>query len=286
VVSQHGAYGNPRFSPDGRRIAVQIEDDAGNDIWIIDPERGTRTRLTSDPANDRAAFWTRDGTRIVFSSGRIGAQTLYWVPTDGSGKAEPLVQSTRNQGATSWSPDGRILAFYEAGGESGYDVWTMVSGEKPMPFLATRFRERGAAFSPDGRWLAYSSNESGKDEVYVTPYPGPGGRITISTSGGRSPLWSANGRELFYRNGRQMMAVAVQTAPAFRAATPQLLFEGEFMEELENSGATNYDVSADGQQFLMMRPVASATTAEAPRPTINIVLNWFEELKTRVPAIQ
>jgi Tol biopolymer transport system component len=286
VLEQPAEYRIPRISPDGQRIAVVINEGGNEDIWIIEPDRGVRTRLTSDPAREIYPLWTRDSARITFTSSRGGAQTLYWMPADGSGTAEPLTKSGRNPGANSWSPDGKTLALHEGSitGTGNYDLWTMTLGNDPAPFLATPFRERGAAFSPDGRWLAYSSDESGRDEVYVQPYPGPGGKVTISNGGGRSPLWSAGGRELLYRNGNRMMAVAAETSPRFHAGVPRLLFEGNFAPENSGAGANDYDVSADGQRFLMLRPVVSDTSGEPPRPQINIVLNWFEDLKRLAPV--
>ena len=238
--------------------------------------------MTSDPAIETLPLWTPDGTRIAFSSGRAGgASALYWMSADGSGAVEELTKATTNQGATSWLPDGTTLAFYDVGGT--YDIFTVKPGESPVRFLETSFQERAPAFSPDGRWLAYSSNETGQAEIYVTPYPGPGGRIAISSGGGRSPRWSSNGRELFYRNGRQMMAVAVEPGPAFRVGAPRLLFEGDYIQELDNTGAHNYDVSRDGQRFLMVAPAARELEKEA-RPGIVVVENWVEELKRRVPT--
>ena len=134
-------------------------------------------------------------------------------------------------------------------------------------------------FSPDGRWLAYSSNESGRSEIYVQAYPGPGGKWQISTEGGTEPLWSRNGRELFYRNGNRMMAVDITTQPNFSAGKPKLFFEGQYEPTLVSNA--NYDISPDGQRFLMLKAIET----EAAAPTqINVVLNWFEELKQKVPA--
>ncbi|HEY5618149.1 MAG TPA: protein kinase [Vicinamibacterales bacterium] len=283
LTDRQAPYRAPRASPDGARVAVAMQNPDGNeDIWVVDVQRGTYTRLTSDPAMETLPLWTPDGTRIAFSSGRAGgASALYWMSADGSGAVEELTKATTNQGATSWLPDGTTLAFYDVGGT--YDIFTVKPGESPVRFLETSFQERAPAFSPDGRWLAYSSNETGQAEIYVTPYPGPGGRIAISSGGGRSPRWSSNGRELFYRNGRQMMAVAVEPGPAFRVGAPRLLFEGDYIQELDNTGAHNYDVSRDGQRFLMVAPAARELEKEA-RPGIVVVENWVEELKRRVPT--
>jgi Tol biopolymer transport system component len=184
--------------------------------------------------------------------------------------------------AGSWSPDGQVLAFTEGRQSTGTDIWMLSLQEerKAQPFLQTPFNEMQPAFSPDGRWLVYASNESGRYEVYVQPFPGGGGKSQISTEGGAEPVWARNGRELFYRNRDKMMKVDITTQPAFRAARPELLFEGQYW----TTGLTpiHYDVSPDGQRFLMIKPGAQ----EASATQINVVLNWFEELKRRVPAGQ
>jgi len=284
LSERQAAYRVPRISPDGARVAVAMQDPEGNeDVWMVDVKRGTHTRLTSDPGLDSMPLWTPDGIRLVFSSQRAGgASALYWMLADGSGAVEELTKATSNQGATSWLPDSTTLVFYEVG--KNYDIFTVKPGESPVRFSETPVEERGPTFSPDGRWLAYSSNEVGQAEIYVTPYPGPGGRIAISTGGGRSPRWSSNGRELFYRNGRQMMVVGVELAsPSIRVGTPRRLFEGDFVQELEGTGAHNYDVARDGQRFLMIAPVAGKPGEEA-RPRIVVVEHWLEELKRLVPT--
>jgi dipeptidyl aminopeptidase/acylaminoacyl peptidase len=191
-----------------------------------------------------------------------------------------LTTSEYGQAPSSWSPDGQLLAFTELNPTTGWDIWVVRLGDhKTQPFLRTPFTEGGPRFSPDGRWLAYVSNESGRNEIYVQPYPGPGGKRQISTEGGAEPVWNRNGRELFYRNGDKMMAVDIATQPSFAAGKPRMLFEGPYLP----TAATiqNYDVSPDGQRFLMLKPSESA---ESSPKQINVVLNWFEELKQKVPT--
>ena len=163
---------------------------------------------------------------------------------------------------------------------TGFDIWVLrLADRKAQPFLRTPFNESVPRFSPDGRWLGYISNESGRYEVYVQPYPGPGGKWQISTEGGTEPAWNSNGRELYYRNGDKMMAVDIATQPSFTAGKPRVLFEGRYVPSPATS--PNYDVSPDGQRFLMLKP----NEQEASAPTqINVVLNWFEELKQKVPV--
>ena len=180
----------------------------------------------------------------------------------------------------SWSPDGQLLAFMEVNPATQRDIWVLRMGNhKAEPFLKTKFDESVPRFSPDGNWLAYISNESGRYEIYVQAYPGPGGKWQISTEGGTEPAWNRNGRELFYRNGDKMMAVDIVTQPSFAAGKPRMLFEGQyFANDWPLIGAA-YDVSPDGQRFLMVKASEQAASASQ----INVVLNWFEELKLKVP---
>src|SRR5713101_222540 len=178
----------------------------------------------------------------------------------------------------SWSPDGQLMAFIEIDPTTGYDIWVLQMGDrKAQPFLRTPFLESAPRFSPDGRWLAYMSDESGHYEIYVQPYPGPGGKWQISTECGTEPVWNPNGRELFYRSGDKMMAVDIATQPGFTVSKPRVLFEGPYLPT--PATLPNYDVSPDGQRFLMLKPSEQAAPTQ-----INVVLNWFEELKQKVPA--
>lgn len=211
-------------------------------------------------------------------STRGGRPNLFWTAADGSSQVERLTTSEHYQGAPSFSPDGRFLAFHEGHPTSKDDIWILpLEGDRrPEPFLRTPFGEMQPRFSPDGRWLAYASNESGRVEVYVTAYPGPGGKVQVSTEGGYDPRWAPNGRDLFYRRGEKMMAVAMTTGPTFRAERTRLLFEVRYF----SWSWTGYDISSDGQRFLMVQESEQQT-----EPTqINVVLNWSEELKRRVPS--
>ena len=222
---------------------------------------------------------------------------IFWLLADGSGGLERLTTSEYVQSPQSWSPDGQLLAFIEIKPNTPTEVWVLRMGDpslrsgqapsagsaqvrKAQLFLQqTQFTEEAPQFSPDGRWLAYISDESGRREVYVQPYPGPGGKWQISTEGGREPVWNRNGRELFYRIGNKMMAVDISTQPSFAAGKPRMLFEGQFA--LARGTSPNYDVSLDGQRFLMVKPAGQEQSAPSQ---INVVLNWFEELKRRVPT--
>jgi Tol biopolymer transport system component/tRNA A-37 threonylcarbamoyl transferase component Bud32 len=289
------AYNYPQLSPDGRRVAVGIMEQE-TQTWLYDLARETLTRLTFEGNTNYAAVWTPDGKRIAFASSKEGPLNLFWQLADGSGGLERLTTSDYIHFPMSWSPDGQLLAFMEINPTTGRDIWVLRMGDpslgsgqvlsagsgqvrKVLPFLRTQFSETSPRFSPDGRWLAYISDESGRYEVYVQPYPGPGGKWQISTEGGTEPAWNPNGRELFYRSGDKMMAVEIATQPGFAAGKPRVLFEGQYA--LSPGTFLNYDVSPDGQRFLMLKPSESADAA----PTqINVVLNWFEELKRRVPT--
>jgi serine/threonine protein kinase/Tol biopolymer transport system component len=279
LASPGNAYRGPRLSPDGRRVAVGITEQE-TQVWLYDLSRETLTRLTFSGNTNNNPSWTPDGKRIAFESSKEGPLNIFWQLADGSGGLERLTTSEYVQAPTSWSPDGQLLAFHDGTPTTGYDIWILrLSDRKAQPFLRTRFDEAVPQFSPDGRWLAYVSNESGLSEIYVQPYPGPGGKWQISTGGGKEPMWNPNGLELFYRTGDKMMAVEIATKPSFSVGKPRMLFEGRYRPTPATS--PNYDVSRDGQRFLMLKPIEQA---EAAPSQINVVLNWFDELKRRVPT--
>ena len=255
------------------------------DIWVYDIARQTLTRLTFEGNENQQPQWTPDGKRVTLRSIREGVPgNLFWKLADGTGAAERLTTSEFRQNPSSWSPDGQFLAFHQRPSVIGFsptgrDIWILpLEGErKPRPLLRTQFNELAPKFSPDGRWLAYVSDESGRYEIYVRPFPEvEEGKWQISTDEGVEPVWAANGRELFYRNedGNRMMAVEITTEPTFRAGTPRLLFEGSYGRS--SGGSAFYDVTSDGQSFLMVQA--------AHEGQINVVLNWFEELKRLVPT--
>ena len=271
----------PRLSPDEKQIAYQ---NLGRETWVgvYDINRGTANRLTGE---GRASFpnWTPDGKRLVFGWCKEGAPNLYWQPADGSGAMERLTKSDFWQSPGSWSPDGATLAFVEINLETGMDILTLdLKSRRTTPFLNSRAGEAGPELSPDGRWLAYTSNETGRLEVYVRPFPGPGGKWLISQEGGREPLWARSGKQLYYRSldGKEVWAVDFQAGAGFSASKPRLLLK---LTERMGVGVPirGWDVSLDGQRFLMVKP-------EDVKPTsvteLVLVVNWIEDLKRLAPA--
>jgi serine/threonine-protein kinase len=283
-------YSYPRVSPDGTQVAVDVRD-AESDIWVWSLERATLTRLTFDPLFDRFPLWSPDGRRIVFSSQRDGSRgNVFWQMADGTGQPDRVVEDGNNNSQvfpTSFSPDGMRLLVYGDPDNTQKDDVGIVSLEAGStrvvtPLLKTMFDERNAEVSPDGRWVAYESDESGQLQVYVRPFPTvDGGRWQVSTSGGMQPLWARNGRELFYRSGDAVMSVAVESGAGFVARNPVVLFKGQYAPSLSGR---NYDVSPDGRRFLMLKVGAGAVPQNPSPPRVVIVENWFEDLKRLVPT--
>jgi Tol biopolymer transport system component len=272
-------YGNPKFSPDGQRIAFTITE-AEDQIWVYDVAKESLSKFTFEGANNRP-LWTPDGKQIAFTSSLKSRGSIFWQRADGSNGLEQLTTSESVHFPVSFSPDGQFLAFVELNPTTLRDIWVLrLSDRKLQPFLRTRFNETVPRFSPDGHWLAYMSDESGRYEIYAQPFPGPGGKYQISTEGGADPVWNPNGRELFYRSGDKMMAADVMTQPSFSTGKPRILFEGQY---LPGDVIPSYDISPDGQRFLMLKP---SELVQAAPTQINVVLNWFEDLKRRVPAKQ
>jgi len=268
-------YGAFKLSPDGTRLAVEVEG-ATVDVWVYDLAHGTRTRLTQD-GNNGGPAWTPDGRRVVFCSDRGGAFALYSRSADGTGAAERL-PSTKIPAWHDWSPDGTEIAITDVSlGQP--DIWILPTreGSEPAPFLDSDASEWGATFSPDGRFIAYASDESGRFEIYLRPAPGhEGARRQVSTSGGEEPRWPAGGGELIFRSGRTWMAVPITTQPSLRVGKPRALFEADY---LKVSGIP-YDVTPDGQRVLALKPSREGEKKSFMR----LVLNWHQELERQVAA--
>ena len=264
-------YGNFQLSPDGKHLAIGVQN-TKLEVWIFDLLRGSRSKLTIIEGNNSWPLWTPDGMSVTFSSERAGADYIFVQSVDRSDEIKQLTKSDTSQSPSSWSPDGKLLALYE-----NYDIYLLsMNGESNrQPFANTRFGELHPAFSPDGRLIAYTSDEQGQYEVYVQPYPQTGERWRISTEGGEEPIWSRSSHELFYRNGRKWMVVSYLTNPKFSAELPKVLFEGDYL----NVPGRSYDVSPDGRRFLLLK-----SSAEPSRQTqLNVVTDWFEEVKRKAP---
>jgi serine/threonine-protein kinase len=269
-----GTYAQPRVSPDGRRIAVVVRGDDHDDIWLYDLGRNTLGRVTTE-GNNGFPIWTRDGSRLVYSSDRTGTVSIESKRFDGAGVGELLVRSERASRAFpfSWSPDGE-LAFVSNRGTQ--HVWTLRPGQEATPFFMTPFIEGAPMFAPDGRAIAYVSNETGRNEIYIRAFSGPGEKLTVTNEGGNEPLWAPSGRELFYRNGDAIMAVDVTTSPTLKAGTPRKLFEKHYEPSL--ALFANYSISPDGQRFVMVKRISDG---ESPTE-IKVAVNWFTELRQRL----
>ena len=238
------------LSPDGQKLAVNIGY-ANHKMWIYEFRRGSFSKLTLK-ADSHDPVWSPDGQRLAYALVMAGERRVQWQPVDGSAPAVPITDgSSHPSWPTSWSADRRYLLYVKEVPDTRRDLWLLdlEQGGAPREFVGTEFEEFGGRFSPDGRWVAYVSNESGQDEVYVRPVSGPPARWQISSDGGSWPLWRADGGELFYRQGEQVLAVSVKTRPGFETGPPELLFEGE----LVNTGSLAYGVSPDGERFVMLQ---------------------------------
>jgi Tol biopolymer transport system component len=285
-----GDYTNLAFSPDGKRLALEIFDGRRSDIWVYEWERDALSRLTFAGETNGYPIWTPDGQRITYSSTeKNGATNLWWVRADGAGDAQRLTESKSPPYARSWRPDGKVLAFNQLNPSTNYDIMTLSiegnekSGWKPgepKPFVNSPFAELEPAFSPDGRWVAYMSNESGSYEVYVRPFPGPGSKWQISTGGGYLPKWSRNGKELFYSGADSKIMVVAYTASgdSFRADKPQLWSPGQFSDR---RATPNFDLHPDGKRFAVLK--APGTEQAAAVNKVSFVFNFFDEIRSKLP---
>jgi len=279
-------YMYPRLSPTGDRLAVAVPGEvsasiAPTDLWIYDLARLAPTRVTyGDTDNRYYPIWTPDGGALTHADGAGDANRILVSPATGVGASDTILEGFRSF-PTSWSPDGQALAFYA--GPAGtptnsrdlFVLRRVGATFEAEPYLATSFQDRAPVFSPDGRWIAYVSDKSGRNEVYVAPYPGPGAEYTISTTGGSEPVWSRDGTELFFRTEDALMVVGVQLGQSFSTGAAQMLFEDAWERDAAaGSAIPNYDVSPDGQRFLMVRPDIAQGSDE-----LVVVQDWVAELR-------
>jgi Tol biopolymer transport system component len=281
TIGRPGNFFSPRLAHDGKRIAYDQSEamsDSG-DIWVLDRERGVATRLTFDPRNESAPVWSPDGRRILFFGNLPSRSDLFTVPWDGTGTIETILSNGADNLPGDWSSDGRFILFQSTHGSSlsNADLWIYsLEQKKAEPWLESSYTEKQGRFSPDQRWIAYASNESGRAEVYVRGFMPAGGKWRVSSEGGNSPVWRADGKELFFLSAdSKVMSVALRPGATFdgAAATPLFKIPGDM---LDVGSVTQYDVSPDGQSFLMNLD----TPAEGQR-LITLVTNWTSLLKKR-----
>ena len=295
LLAAPGQYFMPRFSPDGKRLALAVGPQGNWDVHVYDWQRDSMMRLTFTQTNYRPV-WTPDGKHIVFGSHSPGASSIRLIRADGAGEAQLLLESKGDLDPHSFSPDGRRLAFADVGANTGEDLWTLpldVSDpDHPKPgnpalFLRTPFDEMEPAFSPDGRWIAYFSNESARDEVYVRSFPGGSpsgsGKWQISTGGGAHPIWSRNGRELFYEtlDSRIMITTYTAKADSFTTEKPRLWSNTQILEPARG-GAWSLDLAPDGKRFAVF-PRPETTGEQKGSVHVTVLLNFFDELRRKVP---
>jgi eukaryotic-like serine/threonine-protein kinase len=277
LVDSVRPYQHPRYSPDGNRIAFGVSGGVGLDIWTIDLGSGALERLTNGGGNDRPE-WSTDGTRVAYSSAREQPQALWWQPADGSAAATKL-QGHRDpirEGA--FTPDGKALLFRTDHATNSRDIWLRsLSGDStPVALLTSSNDEKEPRASPDSRWLAYVSNESGREEVYVKALAPGGGRVPVSAGPGGEPLWAPQGLRLFYRAGDQVVEATIATSPSLRVTGRRVLFSGPYASDVFHP---NYDVAPDGKSFLMVRPVDQSRG-------LVMVVNWARELRRRIGGVR
>jgi dipeptidyl aminopeptidase/acylaminoacyl peptidase len=275
-INQTGDNRYPRLSPDDTKIAVQrggATASEGSDIWIIDAMRGTNSRLTFTPENESFPIWTPDGTRVVYATNKNGKIDIYWKLASGLGEAEEVLKSDQDKYPLDFSPDGKLLLFRMDNQKTGQDMFVLSLADKQIkPFLQGPFNENGGRFSPDGKWIAYFSTESGNQQIYVQPYPPTSAKWQVSVDGGVSVTWARDKKELYFVSAdNKMMAVDYTAGAEFKAGIPRMLFQ--IPASPSNAAGLRFSVSRNGDRFLL--PV-NESAGERP---LTVVLNWVSALK-------
>jgi serine/threonine-protein kinase len=284
LLAKPGSYGRPSLSPDGLRLALEVVTGANNDVWIYEWQRDVMTRLTFGDVGPANPIWSPDGRRIAFQN----EGSIFWVRADGGGKSQQLTQSKNPQTPFSFSPDGKRLSFNEQTPQ-GFDLWTLplendgaeLRAGKPEVFLQTPFDERHPMFSTDGKWIAYTSNESGAYEIYVRAFPDMGGKWQLSNSGGSYPEWSRNNHEIFFRSPDDQIMVVTYTTKgdSFAADKPRVWSESR-LASFGAVGTKSYDLSPDGKRIAAVMPAVVPETETAQNHVV-FLMNFFDEVRRR-----
>ena len=276
------AIGPPALSPDGRLVAVSATEGSNHDVWVYGITRRVRTRLSSAPERDWRPVWSPAGDEVAFSSDRAGNGDILLRQADGSGEEKALASTSLHESLSDWSRDGKYLLYHTYDPKTRFDLWYLErneddSGWEPHLFLQTPFGEYVPRLSPDGRYVAYLSDETGQMEVYVQPFPEGGRKVTVSSNGGMKVRWSRDGKELFYVEGQTLVAVSVSSGSSFSVGSATRLFEHPGL--IGGTEYPSYDVSPDGQRFILAEWVGAG--GESPEPSIRVVQNWFAEFRDR-----
>jgi serine/threonine-protein kinase len=275
IVADSRNYAYPRYSPDGHRIAVAIASSGERDIWVVDVANGTASRLTSNASVNDRPEWTPDGKRVLYRTARSRRSALWWRAADMSDSESPLLANeTSDFYEGVFSPNGRYLVYQID--TAGADVlYRQLSGDTASrPIANTQFTEDMARVSPDGRWVAFVSLETGGEEVFVQPFPGPGPRVQVSLRGGNEPVWSPDGRRLFYRNEENVMAASINSSGGLAVTSREVLFADGFVKRALPHA--NFDVSPNGGKFLFLKAMSE--------PEAVVVYNWMNEVRGKVAA--
>lgn len=281
LLSDPGSYFDPKLSPDGTQLALRFSDLGGDpNIYVYDIERNNFSQLTFDGQPDCCPVWTPDGARILFSSMRNGIPNVYVKNADGTGEVERVTESDISQIPAAWTDDGEMLLINASGDIHQAEYEASVN---TTPLFESTFTENRARVSPDGRWIAYESDEDGDLDIYVRPLPDvENGKWKVSTQGGSHPVWSPAGDELFFLNGNTVMAAAIEVTPTFNAGNPASLFDAS-LTPVSGSLTTGFDISPDGSRFMTIQPGGMLSDMTDSTTNLVVVFNWFEELQARVP---
>jgi Tol biopolymer transport system component len=272
-------YSDPRVSFDGHSVAAHLQGDE-NDVWVVSVDRGTLTRLSFSPGEDETPVWSPNGRMVAWSGSRTGvARGIFRRSADASGSEELIWRLDLHAHVRDWTPDGKALIFEANDPKTNNDIWRLdlEGAPKATPIVQTPFIEHNSRLSPDGQWIAYSSNESGRDEIYLQPYPQGGSRLTVTTSGGDQPVWSRDGQKIYFQADGAINAVDFVSGPQPSVKNARVLFPNRF-DNPQGGNHTNYDAFPDGRLLMLQSHIEK----EGQRTKIVMVFNWLAELKQQL----